>query len=486
MKEKLLRIVLGALTCAFALGATAQDALKLPDTKAGQQMTEWLKLCDAADIPALTKWAEANLNERAIKRFGAEGFARRFGGDCAENGGYEFLGVVQSTPEQIEVATRGRKSGAFLNMRVGLDPQGKVRIGERPATPPESALPQDVSDKSVEQAMRSHLDKLAATDQFSGIAILARGTQPIVAHARGYADKSKKSAITPQTQFTLGSMGKLFTAASIGQLVDQGKLSFNDVVGKFFPEFGNKTVREKVTVGMLLSHTSGMGDFLAKRTPEMMKNGVKRAAEFIPLYENDELQFEPGKEWSYSNAGLALAGAIIEKVSGEDYPSYIRKHVFEVAGMKNSDPNNVPHVDPRMVVPYTKLGGGDGTGWNEAERDIGSPAGGAISTAEDLMRFADALRNGKLVSRATFEELTRAHAQTPFGGNYGYGIQLEETYGRKVIGHGGGFPGVSTDLILVLDSPYTAVVLGNQDPPSGQLASEMAKALLVKKAKTGS
>jgi CubicO group peptidase (beta-lactamase class C family) len=472
-----------ALLCMTAT-ASAQETFKIPDTKPGRILSEVLDLCEKPAPAALEKWAEAHLPEKLLRDSGAQQFAADQARECADYGGFTLTSVVESTPERIIVAAYPRRVKLLMHLRLGLDANGKVRgFIVDPAVPPESALGADLGDQAAAQQLAALVEGLAAAEQFSGIVLIARGTKPIVMRAAGYADRAKKTPITPATQFTLGSLGKMFTATAIGQLVDQGKLSFDDVVGKFFPTYASRTVREKVTVGMLLSHTGGLGDFLAQRTPEMMKRGVQRAAEFVPLFEKDDPQFAPGTGWSYSNAGLALAGAIVEQVSGEDYPSYIRKHIFAVAGMKNSDPNNVPHIDAKMVVPYTSSEK-PGERWGEAERDIGSPAGGAISTAEDLIQFAAALRSGKLVSKATFAKMAEKHGGSS-GHAYGYAMQIDDVYGRKVVGHGGGYPGVSTHLYLVLDSAYTAVVLANLDPPAADRVGETAKALAVARAKAG-
>jgi CubicO group peptidase (beta-lactamase class C family) len=220
-----------------------------------------------------------------------------------------------------------------------------------------------------------------------------------------------------------------------------------------------------------------MGRFLDKRTPAMMKNGTKRADEFLPVLMQEELLYPPGTKQGYSNSGFVLAGAIVEKVSGVDYPVYLQKYIFEPSGMVNSHPNHMPQSLPNLVTPYT----GFGKDARVAEADLGSPAGGAISTADDLVRFADALRSGKLVSKETLAKMKMSRSPERDGSGYGYGMYNRKFYGLTMVGHGGGTAGVRTHLALFLDAPYTIVVLENVDLPVD--FSWNAKAIMAAKAR---
>jgi CubicO group peptidase (beta-lactamase class C family) len=477
---------LGLLALALISMMAARSA-ETPRGAAAQLAEQWLKLCERPDLAAMTDWLQANLAAKTQEMFPAEDVAQEDVALCAANGA---LRVAQRTAGGLNAASLlvvGEKTDVWFDVKLVTNDAGKLeQFSHFPALPAESALPDGLNDAALAREIEKHVARLSQAGLFSGIVMAARGSRTLVSAVAGYADRDKKTAITGATQFTLGSLGKMFTAAAVGQLVDQKKLSFDDTVGKIFPDYPNQRVRDKVTVGMLLSHTAGMGNFLGKRTPQMMTVGVKRAAEFMPLFDRDEPQFEPGTQWAYSNAGLALAGAIVEQVSGEAYPDYIRKHIFAAAGMTHSDPNNIPRRAQALVTPYTKMTEqGYSADWHEAQHDIGSPAGGAISTADDLLRFAEALRSGKLVSRATFVEMSSSHGGTPERGKYGYAMEILDVYGRTAVGHGGGFPGVSTHLYILLDSPYTVVVLANQDPPADAYAGLQSVALIAKMAKRG-
>lgn len=477
-----------ALLFLVGLGSTAISAdipvhsIPLPDTNAGKLAQGWLKACQTKDPKQIRAWTIAQLSAEAAKNVPIDDIAHEDAKRCSIDGGYRIAEIAKSDTGAISFLMVGLKSGIWYAVQFNADSSGKIEnVGYWPATPPESSMPKDLGDTAIATRAEALVAERAQAGLFSGIVSVARGTQIVVSASGGYANREKKTPITGSTQFTLGSMGKMFTAAAIGQLVDQKKLAFDDKVGKFFPDYPNQTVRDKVTVGMLLSHTAGLGDFLGKRTPAMMKDGTKRAAEFLPLFDKDEPQFEPGAKWDYSNAGLVLAGAIVEVASGEDYPDYLRKHIFAAAGMVNSDPNNIPRKNAGMVTPYTKRGAkGGAPDWHEAEADIGGPAGGALSTADDLVRFADALRSGKLVSQGVFAQMTKPWRT---GERYGYAMEIEDVYGRTVVGHSGGYPGVSTYLHLVLDSPYTVVTLSNFDFPSEPYVGVPTVALVTERAK---
>jgi hypothetical protein len=153
-----------------------------------------------------------------------------------------------------------------------------------------------------------------------------------------------------------------------------------------------------------------------------------------------------------------------------------------VARMRHSDPNNVPHAMPALDTPYSKGPTKDSAiyDWHEAEHDIGSPAGGTVSTADDLVQFADCLRNGRLVSKATFEVLIKPNAHSPAEYPYGDAFEINKVYGRVAVGHSGGFPGVSTDLKFFLASPYTVVTLSNFDSPAAMYPEIIAGSLVAR------
>ncbi len=452
--------------CLLAVSFTActtQNTQKVEsEPKPLTLLREYLQVC--REPQALVSWFEKNESE-SLKSFGpAAELVQDLGLHCDLLGGFNEFRVKESALDRAVGLAKSQLTGIWHRLAVILDASGKISRGSlRPTFSPEDTMPDSLDEAAVFREMNELVAKLTEWDLFSGIAVIAKGSEIVATAKGGYPDQKKRNTFTPDTAFTLGSMSKLFTSVAIGQLVDQGKLSYSDKVGRFFPAYGNQTVREKVTIAMLLSHQGGLGDFLEKRTPQMMKVGVNSAMEFVPLFENDPLDSAPGERFSYSNAGLALAGAIVEKVSGITYPQYVQQNILRAASMKNSDPNHRMHIGANLVVPYTMSRGMK----IEAERDIGSPAGGGISTARDLVNFAVAFRNGKLVKEQTYQAITSPRSTTPMG-SYGYAIQLDRWGKRRIVGHGGGFPGVSTELYMIEDTPYTLVILSNYDPGAAE------------------
>jgi CubicO group peptidase (beta-lactamase class C family) len=273
-------------------------------------------------------------------------------------------------------------------------------------------------------------------------------------------------------------MNKMFTAVATLQLVQAGKLDLNAPLGKYLTDYPNRDIATKVTIHQLLTHTGGTGDFF---TPEYFQHRleVKTLNDYVKMFGTRGPQFEPGSKWEYSNYGFLLLGIIIERVSGQSYYDYVRDHVYKPAGMTAtaSDPEDQPVSD--RSVGYTKMSpdGPPSASWRANTDTLpyrGTSAGGGYSTVEDLLKFATALQQNKLLNAHYTELLTTSKVETPGGGHYAYGFGVQEHDGQRCFGHGGGAPGMNGELEICPSTGYVVAVLANMDPPAATRISEFA------------
>src|SRR5437763_1840258 len=219
-----------------------------------------------------------------------------------------------------------------------------------------------------------------------------RQSKAIFEKAYGLANKTSNTSNNVDTKFSLGSINKSFTSVAIAQLAQQGRLSFNDPISKYLPDYPNKTVAAKVTIHQLLTHTSGMGMYFNE---EFMKRraSLKTLTDILPLFANDALAFEPGEKMQYSNAGYVVLGLIIEKLTKQNYFDYVRDHIFEPAGMMNTDSYALEQRVPNLAIGYTSMGptGRPAPGARHETTPHptgrGRSAGGGYSTLADILTW---------------------------------------------------------------------------------------------------
>jgi D-alanyl-D-alanine carboxypeptidase len=319
--------------------------------------------------------------------------------------------------------------------------------------------------------LQTYLDSLASDNKLSGVLLIAKNGVTVASKAAGIANKTSGAVIDLNTKFNLGSMNKMFTSVAVAQLAQAGKLSFTDTVGKHLPDYPNKEVAEKVTIHHLLTHTSGMGMYWNEKFMAQRDKLVTVAAH-LPLFASDALLFPPGEKFQYSNSGYMLLGAIIEKVSGQDYYSYVEEHIYKPAGMTNTGFYEPGKDISNLAIGYSKMSR-DGQRLEEARdntdmREVkGGPAGGGYSTAPDLVKFQQALFSYKLLDKEHTALITTGKVDGPRGmGRYGYGFGDNNADGKHSVGHNGGSPGIAANLDMFPESGYTAVALMNTDPPA--------------------
>ena len=313
-----------------------------------------------------------------------------------------------------------------------------------------------------------YIDEQTAKDEFSGTVLVAKGDKILYSAARGMASKRYSVANNLQTKINLGSMNKMFTATAIMQLVEQGKIRLDDKLSRYLDDsWLPRKISSRIEIQHLLTHASGLGTYFTDEFYASSKTRFRNLKDFKPLTVNSRLSITPGSDFSYSNVGMLLLGAVIEKASGQDYYRYIDEHIYAPAGMINSGCYEMDQPVPNLAIGYLR-DRKSATGWrNNLYLHVirGGPAGGCFSTAEDLYHFAMAFTAFKLVNRENTELLYSTKPQFHHA-PYGFGFQSGGKPQNRVVGHSGGFDGISSNLDIFLDGGYIAVVLSNYDGAS--------------------
>src|SRR5262245_4753298 len=312
-KLSLVSLILAAAASAQAPNQPAK--LTPAETEAARagapfkQFSAWLDAFNSGDRERIRRYLETSYPTASLD--GQLSFR-------AQTGGFDFRALEQATATAVSGLVQERNSDQFARFSLVVqeaEPHAIVRFGLNAVPRPAEFAIARLAEGEVVAALRDKLEKDAAADRFTGAAILGKivNGKPTVlfSGAYGLADRERKVANTLDTRFRIGSMNKMFTAVSILQLAEAGKLALDDAVGKHIPGYPNRGIATKVTVRHLLTHTGGTGDIFGIEFDRNIQT-LREHSDYLKLFGSRAPRFEPGSRFEYSNYGFVLLGAIIE------------------------------------------------------------------------------------------------------------------------------------------------------------------------------
>jgi D-alanyl-D-alanine carboxypeptidase len=412
-------------------------------------LTEYIAVFNSGRAEKMLAFIQARYADPALRQSPAADRVSRYAATKARFQSLRLQKILVEQPGQTYALARAGNGETFL-LRASVEkeaPHKLLFIFFEPVEDPDDIVipdPKNNNDALV-TAIREYVAAQAKADEFSGVVLVAADSRILFHEAYGYADRTKKTPNRKDTKFNLGSINKNFTRAAILQLENKGKLQLSDPIKKFLPDYPNRQAAEKVTIRHLLDMTSGIGDFFGRRYDATPKEQIRNIPDYLPLFADLPLEFEPGTNNRYSNGGYIVLGAIIEKITGVDYYTYVRENIFIPCDMLGTESYERDKEIPNRALGYTRERG------SGSERVLnyptlpgrGSSAGGGYSTATDLLKYVLALKEGKI--------------RLPDVGN---GLAIA-----------GGAPGINADLEWDPRSGYIVIVLSNFDPPTaGSLA----------------
>lgn len=442
---------------------------------------------------AMASWAREHLTPRSLAHMPPDAWERYYGRVFKSTGILAFVNSPEYHTHELDAIVRSAQGK-----------QGELRMAESPSVPgkigavfmfpapdesrvpklPESPIDTDALPATIDE----YVSALHAQEAFSGVVLVARNHKVVFEGAYGLANRKKGIPVTPGTQFGTASLGKMFAAVAIGQLIEQGKLRLDETLAEALPSYPNSTAAQQITLANLLEHSSGIPDYFSLSAKARAGVTYDRPADYFSIFASEPLSFKPGSRFSYSNSEFVVLGAIIEHVSGEEYFSYVKRHIFEPAGMTETVRGD--EAAGPLAVNYA-YADDDPMGfrglattsafYTHAYTMRPTSSGGFASTAPDIERFYAALQSGRLISAATLSTLTKPRFDVDPSRKYGYGFEIDQFADGTAAGHSGGGEGSGVDVWsgMLSDGTTDLIVFSNQDVPSGmRVYRELAAFLL--------
>jgi CubicO group peptidase (beta-lactamase class C family) len=412
---------------------------------------EWLTAINSGEKTAIQAWYN--------KRLGDPNAA--FALDMAEDTcGFDLVRVESETSRTMSVLLAERCFPALQRLKIeaGSTNEDKLKTFD--------LKPFALNPVAAINAITGMTDRLAQRDKFAGSLLIVQGNERLLARSWGNLDMAGTAPISLDTPMFLASAGKMFTAVSVLQLVEAGKVDLDAPLGRYFPDYPNREAAE-VTIRQLLQHRDGLGQpGILARDESGNRARVRTIADILKLNGGRAPAFKPGSKTQYSNYGYVLLGAIVERVSGQDYYDYVADHVFKPAGMIHAGYPDLEHLADVATGYTTFYGEEPHLGSNLTVLPWrGTPAGGGVASANDMLKFFEAFRSGKLLSPAMVKLSTTGDAA-------GWGLGFLVNPEPRSFGHGGGSYGMDVAAHYYPEIDTTFICLASRDSACTRLITE--------------
>ncbi len=467
----LLFLFLFCVTLVLPLSSALQT--KFPDTPAGKMLADFLAAVESGDAQKIRRYAES-FAASFLEKIPVEKHVSFFQQVHQNSGGFDVVQIEEDSDYELSAILKCKNSAGyrFFAVRTEAKPPYAVvdmsfGMAEAPGPPVKAPPPPTASEAADPNAVvkgklgmavnRYMLQKMK--EGFSGAVLVARNGEKIIHKGYGWAVRESKLPVTTKTVFDIGSISKPFTATAVMKLEQQKKLKVTDPITQFFDNV--KEDKKAITIHHLLTHSAGLGEYHDTKGDfeEMTRE------EAVRYIFNQKLKFKPGTDYAYSNSGFTLLAVIVEKVSGQPFKTYLKKNIFEPAGMLSTGfYRNPSWMEENDVHGYNarKLGKENSPlTWPEITWAL-LGNGGLVSSAENLFKFHQAMQGNTILSQKTKKKSYTGHVKIGEEAMMGYGWGIRSTEHGKRVSHGGANDfGFQAMFIRYLDEDVVIIITTN-------------------------